>query len=903
MDRPDPRSLLEKIKDEESKLKRGQLKVFFGYAAGVGKTYSMLESAQNLKKYGVDVVVGYIEPHTRPETLSLLDGLEILPVKEIKYKTIDLKEFNLDAALKRNPELMLVDEFAHTNVRGLRHNKRWQDIEELLLAGIDVYTTVNVQHLESLNDIVEIITKISVKETIPDRLLDNSTQLELIDIEPDVLLQRFNEGKIYKKDQALKAKDNFFIKDNLIALREIALRKTAERVNKEVQISRLSKGEVTVIPTSDTIMACVGPSPSSTKIIRTASRIAYSSLSKWIALYITTPESNNLNETQRNQLKSNLDLAKKLGAEIVVLHGDNLVEQIIRYAKMRNVTKIVIGRNHSNHKFINKILKKDVVDKLIEEVYHIDVHVIPYKSGTKDKYIIKKENSIKSKFKITYIDFIKLSIITIISTIIAYSLRSIGFASENILLIYILNVVFISVCTKGYTSGIISSILNIILINYLFTEPLHTFSIDDPNYIITLLVFCIVGITTSTLTSRIQHQAETYSKREENTQMLYQISRSFLRVSSKEDIINKGLELLFISLSRDVVCYTKSNSGNDLILFEENRNLSNKLVNDDEKAVASWVLSNATIAGKSTDTLPGSKGYYMPIIGINSTLGVIGISCYEKELDNEDICVIEAIVAQMSIALDREILSQIKESAKNELEKERFISSLLRAISHDIRTPLAGISGTLSTIMKNKEEINDDLLYELIDGAYEDSQWLIRLVENLLSMTRIDENKLEVKKKLELAEEVISSSLNHIKRRIENMDIEINIPNDPMFVPMDAKLIEQVLINLIDNAIKYAGEQCKIKINVYEKNNQAQFEVCDNGPGIPSENIKYVFDRFFTGEVKCSDSRKGVGLGLPICKSIIEAHKGEIYSINNKQKGATFGFNLPMHHEGGLEIE
>ncbi len=898
MDRPDPKNILLKIKNEQEKLKRGQLKIFFGYAAGVGKTYSMLESAHNLKQSGVDVVVGYIEPHTRKETLALVEGLEVLPVKKITYKSINLNEFDLDLALKRKPEVILVDELAHTNAKGCRHNKRWQDVEELLLAGIDVYTTINVQHLESLNDIIEIVTNVSVKETIPDKILDSSAQLEVIDVEPDVLLERFNQGKIYKKEQASRAKENFFTKDNLVALREIALRKTAERVNKEVQIARLSKSGLNVLPTSDTLLVCISPSPSSAKLIRTASRIADSSLAKWIALYIEDPNEIQENDKIKKQLQDNLKLAKKLGAEIVILHGDNIVEQILRYSKIRNVTKIIIGRNHNNHKYLSKIFKKDIVDKLIDEVDHIDVHVIPYKSSAHKKFKVKKYNNIQSKFKISSSDLCKLLLITTIVTIIAYIIQRMGFIQENILLMYILGVALVAVCTNGYSTGIISSILNIVLLNYLFTKPIHTLTIDDPNYIITLVVFCIVGIITSTLTSRIQQQVDIHSKREQNTQMLYQISRSFLRLSDKEEIINKGLELLSISLERDIVCYVKNRKESALKLYEKNINQGKKnmLLAEDEKAVASWVFNNNTIAGNLTDTLPGAIGYYIPIVGMNSTLGVMGISCFTEKLDNEDTCLIEAIIAQMAVAIDRENLSEIQKEANLEIESERLRSNLLRAISHDLRTPLAGISGSISTIIKNKENIDPQTVDDLLNGVHDDTQWLIRLVENLLSMTRIDEGKLEVKKSLELVEEVISQSLNHIKKRIENIDIKISIPDGILFVPMDPKLIEQVFINLIDNALKYTKYDCEIKLNVYEKNDYVCFEVCDNGPGICDEFIDHVFDRFFTGESTYKDSRKGVGLGLSICKSIIDAHKGQICVKNNKDKGTTFKFTLPKEY-------
>lgn len=916
MERPDPDSILEKIKEEETS--RGKLKIFFGYAAGVGKTYAMLEAAHSLQDNGIDVVVGYIEPHTRPDTRALLDGLERIPVKQVEYKGIKLNEFDIDAALKRRPHTILVDEFAHTNAKGSRHNKRWKDIEELLLAGINVYTTLNVQHLESLNDIMEIITNINIKETVPDKVIgDSYTQIELIDIEPEELLERFKEGKIYEKTQAERAKENFFVKDNLIALREIALRKTADRVNKEVQISRMSKADSGVKPTSDILLACISPSISSSKVIRTAYRIADSSLAKWIAIYVKPSDMSSISQESKKRLGENMDLAKKLGAEVVILHGENPEEQIIRYSKVRNVTKIIIGRDHSDKGKFKRKFKKDIADKLLDNIDNIDILIIPFRNEIHSNKVNKNNNKSKLKraFSVSRVDIIKFILISIFITVMAYVLQSIGFAKDNILLVYMLGVSMVSLWTNGYTLGILSAFLNITIVNYLFTIPKYTLSIADPSHIITLAVFCVIGIITSALMSNIKFQANNASKREEHTQMIYRISRTFLKVSRKEDIIEKALEILSVSLERDVslvmkneekIYYIKYKGKNNEIEFEhksindvtEHDFENNIMISPNEIAVAKWVVNNGMNAGHFTDTLSGAVGLYIPIKGIKKIHGAVGVSSEVKNIDTDDEIFIETVLAQVSIALDREELAESREKDKLEMESERLRSNLLRAISHDLRTPLAGISGAVSTIIKNKNEISEEITDELLNGIYEDSQWLIRLVENLLSMTKIDEGKLKVGKEPELVEEVLSESLSHIKRRLNDADVEIDIPDELIFVPMDVKLIEQVFVNLVDNSLKYATSSCKINIRVYRDDDNAWFEFSDNGPGISDDLASHIFDRFYTGERKSKDSRKGVGLGLSICKSIVNAHGGEI-KVRNSQElgGAEFIFNLPLEED------
>ncbi|MBB6214179.1 two-component system sensor histidine kinase KdpD [Anaerosolibacter carboniphilus] len=896
--RPDPEQLLAKIKSENDLKSKGMLKIFFGYAAGVGKTYAMLDAAHVIKKSGIDVVVGYIEPHTRPETLALLDGLEVLETKDIFYRGIYIKEFDLEAALKRRPEAMLVDELAHTNAPGSKYKKRWQDIYELLDAGIDVYTTVNVQHIESLNDIVASITNVFVKETIPDKVFDEAGQVEIIDIEPEDLLKRFEAGKVYRKDQAKRAQNNFFQKENLVALREIALRRTADRVNKEVEIARLSKKNVKILPTKELLLGCISPSPASAKVVRTAARMADSLQAKWIAAYVQTSEDKYMDKKIQEQLQKNMALAEQLGAEVVKLHGDDIVEQLVNYGNLRNVTKIVIGRNQKPKNALFNIFKKDIVNRLLDLTLYIDVHVIP---GTPQDYQNRKRTTNKNadlllKFTFSKIDFLKIIGVLCLATALAYAFYAVGFAEANIIMAYIVGVLVMTLITKGYLMGMIGSVLSVLAFNYFFTEPIFTFSAYDAGYLVTFPIMLSVALFTSTLTSRIQHQMVTSLKREEYTQMLYDITRSFLNVSSRKSIVVKGIEYLTSILKRDIIVYLSDEDDN---LMEPILNTQGKrtqdLLDKNEEAVVNWVFKNGKNAGVGTDTLPGSVAYYVPIKTHQNIMGVIGVKCCDEMLDIDQRHFLESVTAQMAIALERERLTEQQEETKIEIEREKLRSNLLRAISHDLRSPLAGIAGATTTIIENKETLDQETMNELLNGIYEDSEWLTRLVENLLSMTRIDEGKLQLRKTPEMVEEIISEAIQHVKKRAKEHVIKVKIPEDIFIVPMDGKLIEQVLINLIDNAIKYTPKGTTIEIKAFTAEESAYMEVSDNGEGLPQDSIKHIFDRFYTLENGSKDSRRGIGLGLAICKSIVEAHGGEIEAQNKKEGGALFRFSLPLN--------
>lgn len=878
---------------------RGKLKIFFGYAAGVGKSYAMLMEAHDMKKLGYDVVIGYIEPHARQETMALLNGLESIENRIIEYKGITLKEFDLDMALIRKPEIMLVDELAHTNASEQRHRKRWQDIEELLEAGINVYTTLNVQHIESLNDIVESITHISVRERIPDKIFDEADKVELIDIEPDELLKRFSDGKVYDKEQATKAFNNFFTKNNLFALREIALRRTADRVNYEVESVRLSKGQITVMPTVDAILACISSSPSSSRVIRTARRMAEAHHSKWIAFYVETTKSRNLSKKDKESLSANFKLAEELGGEIVTVYSDDIVEQIIQYAKFRNVTKIIIGKNHKKPNNFFRIYARDIVDKLMESNSYIDVYVIPNSTFNKEKENIIKRK--KVRVSISWKEILTASLIMIISTMISLFIDYIGFREANVIMIFILGVIIVNMKTRGYLLGFICSIISIFLFNFLFTDPRYSLEVYDKSYLATFPIMLIVTFTIGTLTSKIQREAQNSLARENTTQILYRVSRKLLSATGTADVVGIGIKYLSRLLERTVICYlVQENKLTTPFIYTATKGEKDRtLLNKEEEAVAYWTLLNDKESGAGTNTFYGAKGYYMPLKSHNKVLGVLGVSCITGNLKPEQKFIFETVASQIYIALDREILAETQKNSKLEIESERLRSNLLRSISHDLRSPLAGIKGAISTIIETGELLSKDTKDELFQGIYDDTEWLIRLVENLLSMTRFEGGNMKIKKNLELVEEVVYEAVQRTSKRLKDHEIKVTVPEDVIMLSMDGNLIEQVLINLFDNAIKFTPKEALIEVKVYEEVGDVIFEVIDDGIGISEEILPHIFDRFFTNGDKISDSRRGVGLGLAICKSIVEGHGGKISAQNKDEGGAIFRFNIPK--EGKID--
>lgn len=883
--RPNPEELLKKINEEELENKRGKLKIFFGYAAGVGKTYAMLDAAHAAKKVGVDVVVGYIEPHTRPETLALLDGLELLPKLEVEYKGITLKEFDLDGALERKPELILVDELAHTNAQGLRHKKRYSDIEELLSAGIDVYTTVNVQHIESLNDIVASITHVVVKERVPDRFFNDAFQVELIDIEPSDLIDRLNAGKIYKKNQVKKALNNFFSKENLAALREIALRETADRVNKEVTVNKsYSKG---IYHTNEHILVCLSSSPSNAKVIRAAARMAEAFHAEFTALFVETIVSKELDEKNIQKLRENLKLAEDLGANVETVYGDDVPYQVAEFAKLSGVSKIILGRTKRRKFFLKS--KLGYVDRIVELAPEIDLYVIP----DSEDVVAKRKYQVKN-IKLSSSDVMKTIETLGLSVIIGAILYKLGFSEANVITVFILGVLLISNKTDGIIYGVIASLASVLLFNFLFTEPRFSLNFYDPGYLVTFIIMLISALVTSTLTNKVKYQANVSAVIANRTNILLEASRDLERTDNLEDIILTTQRQLYKFLKKPIIIYEVSNENIKSIYnykFEDGSEIDKKFTSEDEKAVVSWVIRNRKRAGVSTDTLPGAKAMYIPLIGQDDVMVVIGILMMENEnIDSGEKSLLEAMLNQISFAIEKYILNESKKNALMQAENERFRANLLRAVSHDLRTPLTSISGSASSILNN--EFDKETKKKLILDIYDDSVWLINLVENLLSVSRLDNGNVQLNTEPQLIEEIINEALEHVNRKISNYKVKVNLKDDLLMVDVDVRLIVQVMINIVDNAIKYTESGSEIQINVFTKGKKVVVEVADNGIGISKQNKECIFDMFFTVNGNKGDSRRGLGLGLALCKSIINAHGGEIYVRNNKPHGTVIGFTL-----------
>ena len=869
---------------------RGHLKIFFGYAAGVGKTYAMLKAAHAAKHRGVDVVVGCIEPHACPKTAALVSGLELLPTREILRNSTLLYEFDIDAAIARHPQLLLVDELAHTNAEGCRHVKRYQDIEELLNAGIDVYTTVNVQHIESLNDQVASITGVTVRERIPDSVFDQADQVELVDMEPQELIDRLQAGKVYQVAHAQWTAADFFTIDKLTALREIALRRCADRVNLLAEHARIrNKGDY---HTDEHILVCLSSAPSNAKIIRTAARMASAFRGAFTALFVETPDFPSMSAENRERLRSNMRLAQQLGAAIETVYGEDIPYQIAEFARLSGVSKIVIGRSAATKKHL--FSKPTLTEKLISAAPNLDIHVIPDASSPVEHYRAAKQR-LGGRIVFSISDILKSVGILIAASLIGALFDRLGFSEVNIITVYILGVLVTSVVTQNRIYSLISSFVSVFVFNFLFTDPKYTLMAYDSGYLITFLVMFLAALITGSLAVKLKNHAKQAARSAFRTKVLFDTNQLLQRARDRDEILSITANQLMKLLGKDIILYPADGGTLELprIFSVSGEPLGGEYTSDSEKAVANWVLKNNKHAGATTDTLSSAKCLYLSIRVNQNIYGVAGIIVGANPPDAFENSIMLSILGESALAMENEKNAKEKEEAAIQVKNEQLRANLLRAISHDLRTPLTSISGNASNLLANGDAFDAETKKRLYTDIFDDSMWLINLVENLLSVTRLEDGRMNLHLSAELVEDVVAEALRHMNRKSIEHHITVEHRQELLLARMDAKLIVQVLINIVDNAIKYTPAGSNIRITTGRRDGYAVIRIADDGPGIPDDIKPHVFDMFYSGANKVADSRRSLGLGLFLCKSIVSVHGGELTVADNAPRGTVFTFTLP----------
>jgi two-component system sensor histidine kinase KdpD len=879
--RPNPDELLRRVVAEEAKKQRGKLTIFFGAAPGVGKTYAMLEVARAaMEDEKRDVVVGVVETHGRYDTGALLLGLELLPRKKIDYRSVTLEELDIDAALARRPELILIDELAHTNAEGSRHPKRYQDVEELLDAGIDVFSTLNVQHVESLNDVIAKITGVVVRETVPDSVLERAHELKLVDLPPDELLERLREGKVYVPAQAQRAIENFFKKGNLIALRELALRHTAERVDAEVRAYRLAQGIEATWATSEQLLVAISPSPYSAELIRAARRMASALHARWYAVYVESIRARRLDESTRASLSRNLRLAEQLGAEVVTLQGEPASDEILRFAREHNITKIIVGKPVIRRPWDR--LRGSFVDQMVRDSGDIDVYVT---AGDPERAPApaQKEPS-RGPPSLGLLAGPAAAIGSTAVALLVFGRDELA----DIVMIYLLGIVLVSM-RFGLGSSVLAALLSVAAFDFVFVPPYMTFAVADFRHTVTFLVMFLVAVVISGLTGRVRNQAISARERELRTAALYALSRELSAAQGTSRMIEVAAAHLESVFDSRVQVFVPGVNGVLERLFASG---GVGELSDRDLSVSQWVWSNRQEAGTGTGTLPASRSLHVPLMASGGIVGVLALAPADPRRwnDLEQRRQVDAFAAQMAMAIERAELAEQMQRARLEVETEQLRSSLLSSVSHDLRTPLAVITGSASTLLESTPPLEPAAARDLTQTILEEAERLNRLIRNLLDMTRLESGAVKIDKDWGALEEVVGAALGRLERRLEGRDVRISLPEDLPLVPFDATLIELVLINLLENAAKYGADP--LELGATASRGELVVEVADRGPGVPVGQESRIFDKFHRAIRE--GGAGGVGLGLAICRAIVTAHGGRIWVRNRDGGGASFQFSLPF---------
>ncbi|HUH96117.1 MAG TPA: sensor histidine kinase KdpD [Anaerolineales bacterium] len=884
-DRPDPDRLLEQVQAEEKSARRGRLKIFLGYAAGVGKTYAMLEAARQRKAEGTEVVVGYLETHKRLETDRLAQGLETIPRKSIEYHGVLLTEMDVDAVLARHPKLALVDELAHTNAPGSRHPKRYLDVEELLEAGIDVYTTLNIQHLESLNDVVAQITGVLVRETIPDGVIDEANELELIDLPPEELLTRLREGKVYVPDQAARAIQDFFRKGNLTALREMTMRRAAERVDDQMRSYMETQSIAGPWAAAERLLVCISPNPLGERLVRSARRLADELNAEWLAVYVQTPHDSTLPQQKRDLATSSLRLAEELGARIVVLPASGpartLAYAVINFAHKNNVTKIVAGKPMRPRWM--EFLRGSFVDELIHQSGNIDIYVVP---SSEPARMPPEENPFHPRSPL--LSYLSSLVLVTGATGLGYLIGN-SISPTNLVMVYLLAVV-VSAVYLGRGPSILASLASVLAFDFFFVPPRYTFSVSETEYLLTFIGLLLVGTVISYLTVQVREQANAAQAREVQTTALYELGRDLTATVGVEVIAQTVITHISQTFNRDAAIFLPEKDG-PLKVWASSPNLA---IADNELAVADWTFEHRQVAGRGSNTLPDASMRYQPLQTTRGIVGVLGIKPANTThfLTPDQRRTLDAFANQAAIAIERaRLVDQARQTEILEIT-DKLQSALLNSISHDLRTPLVSITGALSSLSEDSINLNDATRRSLIETARGEADRLNRLVGNLLEMTRLEAGAVRVQAEPCDIQDMIGSALEQVESRKEDHPIIVNIPSDLPFVSMDFVLISHVLVNVIDNALKYSAPGSPIEIGAHLTSGYMEIEVADRGIGIPREDLSRIFDKFY--RVQRPDNITGTGLGLSISKGIVEAHGGFIAAENRPGGGTMITVALPV---------
>jgi two-component system, OmpR family, sensor histidine kinase KdpD len=884
-ERPDPDALLQRVQEEERDAQRGRLTIYFGAAPGVGKTFSMLLEAANQRDIEDRVVAaGVVETHGRFETTSLLAGFDRLPKKRLSYRGSVQEEFDVDAALARKPSLLLVDELAHTNAPGSRNAKRWQDVDELLDAGIDVYSSLNVQHLESMNDVVAQITGVVVRETLPDSVFDGAHKVKLVDLSPEELLERLREGKVYLPAQAQRAMENFFRKGNLIALRELALRKLAERVDADMQVWRRAQGIETTWGASDRVLVCISPSPYSANLLRVGRRIATGLHAAWCAVNVETPATLRLPAAARAQLSQNLRFAEQLGAETVTLSGERSAEEILQFAHERNITKIVVGKPRS--RTLRDRFRPSFVDELILRSGEIDVYVTTGEPERLEKF---EAGVIPLRRPRAVAEYVAACSVAVAATAIAFAIFGREHTSD-VLMTQLLGIVIVST-RLGFWPSMLSALLSVLLFDFFFIPPYLRFSVEDARHIITFGAMMLVAGVIAGLTRRVRGQVDVARKSERKTAALHALTQELFQAQDLNTVLSAAGRRIEAVLACQVAAFIPDEAGGAQTVYaSDGLDLPER-----ERGVVGWVLAHRREAGLGTTTLQGSRGLYVPLVGAGKETEVFGVlGMYPREGsdfdDPEQRRLATALARQIAVALERGRLRQEAEQARVKIEAEQFRNTLLSSVSHDLRTPLAVMRGAATTLLEDDAALSDSVRRDLTHALVEETERLDRRVRDLLDMSRLESGTVRLRKEWQSVEELIGAALNQTESRLTGRQVTTDVPS-MLLVPCDSVLMQQVLVNLLENAAKYTPDATAIEVGARAVEGAVMLEVADRGPGVPREQHSRIFEKFQRAHAE--HTAGGVGLGLTICRAVVLAHGGRIWVEDREGGGAAFRFTLP----------